>query len=102
MARSLCLASHTVVSKNRSVPCKVKPGHLLEVSCRLFDRSCRLMEGLSRLMDSLRAWFLIYSTAMDVFYTGLIVRCTVMRCFGTSIRFRYKAKDEFVLSNNEC
>jgi hypothetical protein len=51
-------------------------------------------------MEGLRARFLMYSTAMDVFYTGLIVRLTVMHSLRTSMRLPLRAVDGFVGSNN--
>jgi len=37
---------------------------------------------------------------MVLFSTGFIVRLTVMACFWTTIKFRYKAIDGFVVSYN--
>jgi hypothetical protein len=73
-ARLLDLADPPLVLKITPLFAKQTQSHFLEDSCRLFECSCRLMELLGLLMEGLRARFLMYSTAMDVFYTGLIVR----------------------------
>ena len=73
-ARFFDLADHPLVLKITPLFAKQTQRHFLEDSRRLFEPSCRLMELLGLLMEGLRARFLMYFTAMDVFYTGLIVR----------------------------
>ena len=46
-------------------------------------------------MEGLRARFLMYSTVMVFFSTGLIVRLTVMDYFWTSMRLRLRTVDGY-------